>query len=350
MKHILVIFTGGTIGSQTAGAAIDVHEDMSFELLHRYKEQYGDQASFTTDQPFTILSENMLPSDWDTLCDTIERHGTATYDGIIITHGSDTLAYTAAAISYRFAETSIPILLTASNYPLDDPRTEGVRNFAACVSMIVNDPLPGVFVVFEDDQRHTLVHLGTRIRQSQPFTDQFESIYDEPIAEIIDGRLVLRDHPVNPDSAQLRAYRSRINSHIHKFRFTGDILYVKPYPGFRYTYLQRGDKKPQAVLIELYHSGTTGLRYASEEDSLEQYILRCRSEGIPVYIAPIKDISGSLYATSHELFDYGAIPLANISIEAALVKLMLAYGSLRDQREIDPLLASSLFFEIVELR
>lgn len=345
MKDILVVFTGGTIGSKTHGTAIDVHADAGYELLQRYKEQYGERAVFTTVQPFAVLSENMLPSDWELLCKTIEQHDPARYAGIIITHGTDTLAYTAAAVSYRFAGTAVPILITASNFPLDDPRSEGVRNFAACVEMIASDPLPGIFVVFEDQDARMLVHLGTRIRQSQPFTDQFVSIYDEPFGEIIDGRLALNKHGLNPGTAQLQAVDQR-TSFSAGCSFAADILHIKPYPGFRYSYIQLRHLKPQAVLLELYHSGTTAVRSASEGESLESFIRLCKQEDIPVYIAPVKTTSDNRYATAHEVLRYGAIPLPDVSVEAALVKLMLAYGSLTDQQEIDRLLERNLFFEM----
>lgn len=347
-NEILVIFTGGTIGSRTTDDAIDVHPDAGYELLQRYSREHGKPASFTVAQPYAILSENMLPGDWELLCRTIERYDLSRFAGVIITHGTDTLAYTAAAISYRFNRTPVPILLTASNYPLDHPRTEALRNFAACVEMIENDPPPGIYVVFEDDLRGMLVHLGTRVRQSEPFTDRFASIYDEPFGAIENGKLIIHPSRIHPSAGHLRAWYERpiIDGNV---RFTGDILFVKPYPGFRYTHLQISDRRPDAVLIELYHSGTTGLRFADADDSLESFAASCRSAGIPIYIAPMKTKTDGLYATSHDLLSYGVIPLPNMSVEAALVKLMLAYGSLTDRREIEQLLATNLFYEIAEV-
>lgn len=352
MKNILIVFTGGTIGSRTDGHSIDVHHDMGYELIRKYNEQYGEQVSFKVIQPFTILSENMLPQDWDELCRAIEaaldsQFSGIDFNGIIITHGTDTLAYTAAAVSYRFARSSIPIVLTASNYPLDHPASEGLRNFAACVTFILEDPVPGIFVIFEDYKGRMNVHLASRIRQSESFTDQYSSIYGQPFGEIREGRLSLHSSPVYPDIDQLRDTSRRTDIGT-SCCFAGDILYVKPYPGFRYTFLELSNKRPQAVLVELYHSATTGMRFSDEEDSLQTFIHQCQKDRIPVYIAPVKSITGSLYATSHELLQLGVIPLINISIEAALVKLMLAYGTFRNQQEIEKFLATNIFFEIVE--
>lgn len=356
MKKVLVVMTGGTIGSRSQGTAIDVDAAFGYELLRRYEEEYGKQAEFTVIQPFTLLSENLLPQDWTRLRRAVDESGPAGYDGIVITHGSDTLAYSAAAISYSFAGSPIPILITASNYPLDDPRSEGVRNFAACISMIRHDPLPGVFVVFEDHKR-TLVHLGTRIRQSQPFTDRIVSIHDEPFGEIEEGRLRLHPSPYNPEPAQLRRFEQRQSLELPAGASFGDILYLTPYPGFRYSYLKVRDmeRKPHAVLIDLYHSGTTGVRFASPEDSLERFASECREAGIHLYAAPMNRQEGSLYASSQVFIDYGIQPLGGISVEAALVKLMFAYGIYADDQHtdlkaIENLLKQNLFFEIAAAR
>jgi L-asparaginase len=349
MKNILVVFTGGTIGSQTNGATIDVHAAAGYELIRLHEEHYGVQARFTAIQPFALLSENMLPEDWEGLIRAIEEAEPARYDGVIITHGTDTLAYTAAALSYRFAASPVPILLTASNYPLDDVRSEGLRNFAACVSMIVHDPLPGVFVIFENHEGRMQVHLGTRIRQSEPFTDQFLSIYHEPFGEILGGRLQVRTNRYNPTIEEVRDYRKRQTGKLADLSFSGRILCVKPYPGFRYSHLRLPDNNEQlqAILLEAYHSGTTGIRFASTEDSLELFCKACRERNIDLYLAPVKDTGGNRYATSHEVSRFGVAPLANMSMEAALVKLMLAYGTSSDRGDIRGWLERNLFFEIV---
>lgn len=352
MKKILLVFTGGTIGSKTSGSAIDVREDAGYELLEKYKASgHGHEGIvFETIQPFTLLSENIVPQDWHILYKSIMRHKLSEYDGVIITHGSDTLAYTAAAVSYMFHQTNIPILLTASNYPLDHPKSEGVRNFAACVSMIQNDPLPGIFVVFEDDHGRTLVHLGTRLMQSQPFTDQFHSIYNAPYGEIREGRLHVFTNEVNPSIEQLqRGIAVEKQAAYADPAFTSNVLLLKPYPGFQYTYVNREQAaaRPQAVIVELYHSGTTGIRAVSPEGQLSSFAKWCHDHDIGLYAAPIKDVSGSLYTSSHEMLALGITPLEGISIEAALVKLMLAYGSFHDKQAIEQFVQQNLFYEFV---
>src|SRR5690554_4742477 len=104
-----------------------------------------EQVKFDVLQPLRILSENIVPQDWITLIKCLDSVKLNKYIGIIITHGSDTIPYTSAAISYAYNHTPIPIVLVASNYPLEDERSNGLRNFTDAIDFIHNSPLPGVF-------------------------------------------------------------------------------------------------------------------------------------------------------------------------------------------------------------
>lgn len=383
MKKILVIFTGGTIGSKKDHKQIDVQQSSAYELLERY-EQYiwqqgiARQVQFDTRSPLQILSENLLPRDWLKIKESLMDVDFAGYAGIIITHGSDTLAYTAAALSFMLHDAPIPILLTASNYPLDDERSNGLGNFSSCVDFIVEQPSSGVFVIFEDYRGETIVHLGSRLLQSAPFTDQFESVHAAPLGKMKNGSFVWLDNENNITIEQLQqrqnklalnkqavAQQSRLEQEtqddlnfsftLEQIHFCEEILYIKPYPGIVYDYYdfsgsqkgRQGKRKPKAVLHDLYHSGTASTREIEDEHvSLQHFIAYCQQQRVDFYIAPMKNVQGSLYASSHKLLQYGAIPLENISVEAALVKLMLAYGTLQSKEEIAAFLSGpALFFE-----
>jgi L-asparaginase len=285
----------------------------------------------------------MIPDDWITLIRALSEVDFTNYDGIVVTHGSDTLAYTAACISFCFAGCPRPIVMTASSYPLEDPRSNGLRNFANAVDFILDEPLPGIFVVFENDRGESVVHLGTRLMQALPFTDQFDSTYSVPFGRMADGRFVWNDHPLNPTADQLKAPRPRTLSP-EQIRFSTDILYIKPYPGLDYRFYDFSRIRPRAVLHDLYHSGTAAAG-ESEAYSLKRFIRGCSAHRVKVYIAPLKDRAGDLYASSVELIEAGAVPIENTSVEAATVKLMLAYGMFEDERAISALLNETLFFE-----
>lgn len=348
MSHILVAFTGGTIGSKKAAKRIDVDAAASFELIERYQQAHLQQGvQFKSIQPLQLLSENLIPSDWMTLRDEIEAAIIEeTYDGVIIPHGSDTLAYTAAAMSYAFHDSKVPIVLIASKYPLDDPRGRGVENFAHAVDFILEERLPGVYVVFEDDKGRSVVYLGTRILQAAHFTDEYESAYGVPFGTMVEGRLVPIPHRVNPSLADIRHRQSRQSMFTWKRKpaFSEELLYIPPYPGMDYRFYAVQYAKPKAVVHDLYHSGTGSTRELPHR-SLADFIQVCKQLQIDVYMGPVKHVNGDLYVSSTALLEAGARPLENITMEAALVKLMLAYGTLESPEEMNRFMKLNLFYE-----
>ncbi|MFC4779431.1 asparaginase [Paenibacillus sp. GCM10023252] len=362
MTRILVIFTGGTIGSASQGGKVDVRAAGSYTLIDQYMKQHGREGvTFETIQPLNVLSENIVPADWQTLLSAIKGVDQAKADGIIITHGSDTLAYTAALVSYAMHDAAIPIVLTASNYPLEDPRSNGLKNFAAAVDFIAGGSVPGVFVIYGNAKGESLVYLGTRMTQAVAFTDQFGSPYDLVWGQMSSGELQLIAHEYNPTVEQLReragsAFRDRGVSGAgggieaaglwvdEAFPLSTDIVYIKPYPGLDYSYYNFSSKAPRAVLHDLHHSGTA---CSSDEEpySLVSFIQHCRANGAQVYLCPLKNLTEAMYGSSHRLMEAGAKYIAHQSVEASLIKLMIAYARFDSPEEIAAFLDADVFYE-----
>ncbi|WP_419875683.1 asparaginase [Candidatus Pristimantibacillus sp. PTI5] len=349
MKQLLVVFTGGTIGSKKQGEGIDVDGAGSYSLIDDYSHSARKRNDVTLHaiQPLNLLSENLTTNDWVALARAIRGLDLTLYDGLVVTHGSDTLAYSAAMISYLFAGTRIPIVMTASNYPLADKRSNGRRNFASAIDFAAGEQLPGVFVVYEDDKGDMLVYLGTRITQAVSFTDQFGSPYGLPYGKIADSVFGWLPHDRNPkpETLRLAAPKTALNWEADSLRLDSGIVYIRPYPGLEYTYYDFTSNRPKAVLHDLHHSGTA---CAVEQGpySLPQFIARCKELGIDFYICPIRDRSDALYSSSLRLIEAGAIVIEKLSVEAAVTKLMLAYGMHEDSAEARAFATeSALYFE-----
>lgn len=345
MKKILVIFTGGTIGSKKTDKTINVDDSTSYYLLDQYNNsEYKNEVLLEMSQPLNILSENLIPKDWMVLYETLSQLDLAAYKGIIITHGTDTLPFTSAAISYLFNWSPIPVVITASNYPLEDGRSNGFRNFVNSVEFILNDNIPGVFVIFENNRGESTVHLGTRLIQAVSFTHEFDSVNSIIFGKMEDYKFVKYEHPSNPPLEEFRKPKKRVS--LPRINFANDIVYIKPYPGLNYEYYDFSAQKPSAVLHDLYHSGTACTRMDDRfQHSLISFIDQCIDNDIEVFISPIKDVSGDLYISSNKLLQAGAHSLPNISIEASIVKLMLAYGCFTDENSIHKFMKESLFYE-----
>lgn len=316
MKKILVVFTGGTIGSTIMDGSINTSTSAAFTLIQQFTQQYPDASAFHFDtlQPYQILSENLAPPAWPLLIESIEAKLSNNYDGIIVTHGTDTLAYTAAALSFYFHNLTIPLLLVSSDYPLDNPSGNGLANFTCGVEFIRQHIANGVFVPYRNAGDVMKVHRGAHLTCSLQLTGDFFSLRNNSFS-VLNGQNFINILPVNQQSTAVRQLKL-------KPVFSDRILLIKPYPGLDYSHFNLHGVK--AVLHDLYHSGTacTTSQWGSQYSLLE-FLKICRQHGVPVYLAPAFK-SENAYQSTHDLLEHGAQMLWNMSIEAAYVKLMLA--------------------------
>lgn len=325
MKNILVVFTGGTIGSTATDGTINTSDTASFKLIRLFEQHYENhrQIRFDTIQPIQILSENLAPSAWKTIIEAIEAARPEQYDGVIVTHGTDTLAYTACALSFYFNALEIPMLLVSSDYPLDHPKANGLENFICAVEFILQKIGTGVFVPYRNQQQSTHLHRGTHLACSLQLGGDFFSVQGKSYMQFENRRFSLLKPP---------AQQTPVKSVSLKADFSERILMIKPYPGLDYDSFNLDHV--DAVLHDLYHSGTAcaSLQWG-ENHSLVEFIKRCEKQGVAVYLAPaIK--SADAYRSTQILMAQGAKIIWNMSIEAAYVKLLLAYGNLGDKQEI----------------
>lgn len=321
MKKILIVLTGGTIGSRVEEKKIDVADESPLLVLERYREVYGEEEEFEVLRPFTILSENMRRQEWTILARQLWSLRYEDYRGIIVTHGSDTLSYTSALMGMIFAHVPVPMVFTAGSHPLDDRRSNGLANFRGAVELIRTPSLRGVFTVYRDDRGKMQVYLATRITEADPYLDQFGSFGGSPLGEIREGKISIYEERINPTLEELKKKRRPALESCPAF--TNSVLLIRPYPGLSYEAFDL-TARPAAVLHYLYHSATACM--AGETDSFQMFQERCRRAGIPVYAASYKALEGRAYVTSMELLRQGAIPLVNISAEAAYAKILLLHN------------------------
>ena len=321
MKQVLLISTGGTIGSTVQAGTIDTHNSAQLKLVQLFQQQDASaDIAFHCRQPLHLLSENLSPCVWQTLIAAIEAENLDDYDGIIITHGTDTLAYTSAALSFYFHALKIPMLLVSSDYPLDDTRANGLNNFICAVEFIRQQKLAGVFVPYQNQGQEMLVHLGSRLTCSLQLGSDFFSVQNKPFMVFLNKQFI----------SYFEIKQSKLTLPLQPI-FNAHILLIKPYPGLDYQFFDLNSV--DVVLHDLYHSGTACvISDWGENYSLIQFLHRCQSQRIPVYLAPAI-YSDTAYQSTRTLIEQGAKILWNMSLEAAYVKLLLAYGSFLDDKQ-----------------
>ncbi|MEQ1635403.1 MAG: asparaginase domain-containing protein [Methylococcales bacterium] len=341
MKKILVVFTGGTIGSSISEHTINVAAENQFRLLTLYRERFTRAANieFAHIAPVELLSENLSPEVWVQIINGIDAVDKRNLAGIVVTHGTDTLAFSACALSYYYAGLNIPLVLVSSDYPLTDVRANGLDNFNAALAFITDRTELGVFVAYRNQGGHTLIHIGSRLASCLQLSSDFISVQSKAYLQFTDDQFVVLNSPAHNPTKNKQPWQL-------KAKFSTRVLLIKPYPGLNYaTFNLLG---VDAVLHDCYHSGTACVSDAwGEQYSLLSFINRCKQQCISVYLAPAV-YSPDNYSTTHALTALGAEMMWNMSLEAAYVKLLLAYGNFEGTEVRRIFIQQNIANEIVE--
>ena len=311
MQKILVAMTGGTIGSYSDNGIISLKKN-NCRAVELFQEKFPDTADFTIVQPLNILSENLGKSHWETLVNFLCETDISSYDGIIITHGSDTLSYTSAMLSICLRHFEIPVVLTAANYIPDDTRSNAVENIRSAVS-VINEFAHGIFTVYKNHgDDFTTVWLSGDITEADRFLGKFSSFCGQPFGKVTDGIFTKISNIPLPEIAP-PVFENKLS-------LNNDVLMIHPYPSMLYSAITIPESV-KAVLHVTYHSCT--IQTDGNENALG-FLKLCKTKNIPFYITAVKD--SSVYETSNILFQSGAIPIYNMSNEMSFCKLLIKHN------------------------
>ncbi len=308
MKKILVMATGGTIGCGGEGT-VSPQKRVNDALLSRLQSVYSGRAAFFSCRPLSMLSENATLESLSSLTGAVASVPFSDYDGVILTHGTDTMSFSAAVLGMLFDDISRPLVLTGATLPPEHPESDALDNLSAAVRLILTGTLRGVYAVFRDTDGSFPVYRGTDLREADPVQDRFRAFSGRPLGRVTEEGYVGEIPPCGIDRSLPRG----------EMVFEKRVLALRPYPGLAYGFI---DPSPfAAVLIYLYHSGTGCT--AGKAESLPAFIRRCAEMDLPVYAASVKP-GGTVYAGSDLLWGAGAKPLFGIGFEAAYSKLLIA--------------------------
>ena len=314
MKKITLIMCGGTISSEYDGNIVRPGKVTSF------KELQGRTVKVTT--PFCVLSENMNYALLKNLGDCLQSEIDAGAEAVIITHGTDTLAYTAAYLGLRFAEIRIPVMIVSADYPLSNIESNGRNNFLCALRAIDESSLAGVFVPYCNRFDRPLLHFSTRLLSSRDFDGGMNSAMGS-VCGFIDpsGHFVLQEYP-DPHPVAL------IERPQHK-----EVQFVYANPGLDWRALgENARKQNAAIVVAGYHTGSIN----TTENGI------CHLEGTDVYLAG--GLSGEKYA-SHEALPSFVRSIDNIAPIALYTKVRLSYACFTDEKARIAYLYTNVFNE-----
>ena len=285
MCKILVVFTGGTIACSSNNGVLSTDKQNTYFLLESYLAE-DKSVEFATVQPYTILSENLSGEYLAKLYYALKENNITEYDGVIVTHGTDTLQYTSAFLSYMFSGSNTPIVVVSANYPLSDSRSNGFDNFRAAVDFIKSGEGIGVFTAYKNSGENPKIHRASRLLAHNAYDDKVFSIFDEFYGEISSHKFIKN----NSYAEYADEISMPINCRIGKI---SDVVKITPYPSMIYPML---DESIKAVLFEGYHSGTLN----TSGNAFAEFCETAKTKNIPVFLT---GACKGFYYESKTLFD-----------------------------------------------
>ena len=309
MKHILMIGTGGTIASkQTADG---LAPGLSSDDILSYIPQVKDVCHVDTLQVCNIDSTNVTPAHWTLLTKTIEENYDK-YDGFVIAHGTDTLAYTAAALSYMIQNSSKPIVITGAQKPINMDVTDAKTNLLDSFIYASDDESQDVNIVFDGK-----VIVGTRAKKERAKSFNAFSSINYPYPAVIQDQKVIRYIPSIPYKEAVTFYHNMHNS----------VYVMKLIPGMRSDMLTYIFQSYDAIVIESFGVGglpdTIMKRFYFE---MNEWIERGKIVVMTTQVAN-EGSNMTVYEVGKKVKqDFNLIEAYDMTLDATITKLMWLMG------------------------
>ena len=317
MKKILVMMTGGTICSSTNENGERFSDGANVKIIESFQKgtsPYKDSVEFDTLMPLDILSENMTIEAWNILLDSFRNEVEwDRYAGVIVLHGTDTLAYTASLLSICLTGISIPVCLVSSQLPLDIEGTNGHANFRAATELIMNGIAPNVYAIFRNANGVLYAHYGAHLKQCEAYSDDFFSK---------DGMVI-----TDPGDARLNGKAFQSNECVLE-RFDDLIpcvLRVVPYTGIDYSVFNLSGIR--AIIHETYHSQTVCVERKNGKGAYSKYSIhslmdRCKQENVELILSPCS-ADAYQYESTGDILARGASGVIGMTSEMTYVKALV---------------------------
>ncbi len=310
--------TGGTIASRLDYRTGAVIPAFSPGELYGSVPELADVCNLETEKLFGIFSENMGPRQYLSLALNIGLAIEQGYDGVMIGHGTDTMHYTSAALSFMVQNSPIPIVMVGSQRSSDRPSSDAALNLIRAAYAAAHGPIAGVTVCMfgPTSDRYNLLHRGTRVRKMHSsYRSTFRTLGDIPLAMVNESEVT----PIHRELEPRRQDRDVEINAVYDDKVTLVYYYPHMQPDVFDGLIAAGYK---GIVI-----AGTGLGHVNKV--LYPALERCREAGVQVYMT-LQTLWGFVqmyvYETGREMLELGVIPLQNMLPEVAFIKLGWAMG------------------------
>lgn len=339
LPYVTLLGTGGTVASRLDYRTGAVLPAFTPEELFAAVPEIKERVNLTPKTLFQILSENFKPEWWVKTAEQIAQEIDSGVDGIIIGHGTDTMAYTGSALAYFLKNLPVPVIMLGSQRSSDRPSSDAAINILNASTVAGYEDIGEVLISMMGSTSHkyALLHRPTRVRKMHSSRrDAFRTLSDVPVGKI--------------------DYMTRKITYFqkHKKKANRDDFWldakIDPKVSILYFYPGMQPDAMDALIDKGYHGFVvvgTGLGHVSEE--MYPALERAQEEEIPVVVV-VQPLFGfvhlRVYETGREMLARGVIEGGNMLPEAAYVKLIYVLGHTRDPTEVKQMMQVSIAGEI----
>ncbi|ODS43099.1 MAG: glutamyl-tRNA(Gln) amidotransferase subunit D [Candidatus Altiarchaeales archaeon IMC4] len=335
LPKVSILATGGTIASRVDYITGGVKSAFSADELISAVPELGAIADVSGRQIFNKFSENINPDDWVAIANAVHEEIKKGAGGIVVTHGTDTMGYTAAALSFML-KTPVPVVLTGAQRSSDRGSSDAALNLISAVNVAANADLAEVCVVMhaEASDSYCMIHRGTRVRKMHTSgRSAFRSVNCLPIGKIEGGKIEYFTK-TKPRGGEL----------VLDAKMQHKVALIKYYPGMApETIINLVDTGCRGLVIE-----GTGLGHVSEDLF---GAVKYAAGKIPIAMAS-QTIHGAVnmnvYSTGRELLKMGVMPLGDMLAETAYVKMMWVLGHTADAKKAMEMMLTNYAWELGE--
>jgi glutamyl-tRNA(Gln) amidotransferase subunit D len=314
LPKILLLSTGGTIASSVDYRTGSVTPALSAQELNASVPELAEIANIDAEVLLSEYSENITPEHWVKIAQKLDSYADSDYSGILVAHGTDTMQYTAAFLSFALAGFPKPIVLVGSQRSSDRPSSDAALNLIAATKFTAEYKSNGIFVAMHNSQSDDDVacHLGTRVRKNHTSRrNAFETVGSSPAFIVTQNGVV--------DNYKKRFFKH--DKYMPKIGVDTSVALIKYHPGYDPKIMDHiVDEGCKAIIFE-----GTGLGHVGK--SMYDVIRKAQQKGVFVGMTS-QCIDGrvnmAVYESGRDLLHLGIVPLSDMLPEVALVKAMWA--------------------------